>query len=639
VRIDERFLEELKSRLRLSEVIGRSVKLRRQGREFVGLSPFAKEKTPSFYVNDDKGFFHDFSSGKHGDLISFLQETERLSFMEAIERLAAEAGMDLPQPSARDAAEEKARAGLTHWLDLAAQWYQSQLLTPGGENARSYLGRRGLEPDLWPTFGIGFAPGSRTALKDYLIAKGGRPAELVESGLLIAPDDGGAPYDRFRDRIMFPIADARNRIISFGGRALDPNARAKYLNGPDTVLFDKGKVLYGLPGARRLLHRPGQSEPGALVVVEGYMDVIACHRAEIAAVAPMGTALGEAQMDMLWRLHEEPTLCFDGDGAGRRAAARTLERALPLLKPGKSFRLAVVEGGKDPDDVLRDQGAVALREQMSRTVPFVEALFLKELQDHEPLDTPERRTGLKVSLRKVAASIADPDLAKAYKDDLLNRFDILTRPAGPGVAAKTQEPWTRKPWKKGLGWGERPLEPATREGRVAATRLQETLDPLGAALAKAALADPVRLDDCLEDMERWGLFDPALGELAKEIIRIRLSKEALDSELLARHLSDNGFSALIADIDRAAPKAGAPFLRDNVSLEASRSGWLKAFGACSRLAALELAIEATKASPGGDISMDALKQLKGERDLLRRDIRSGAIWIADTQAGTSGNPL
>ncbi|RZJ81569.1 MAG: DNA primase, partial [Brevundimonas sp.] len=332
MRFDDRFLDELKGRLRLSDVIGRTVKLRRQGREFVGLSPFNKEKSPSFYVNDDKGFYHDFSSGKHGDLITFLQETERLSFPEAVERLATEAGLALPAVDPRAVEEEKKRQGLGDWLELAGAWFEAELRRPGGAEARAYLERRGLPEREWARFGVGFAPANRSALKDYLVAKGARPGELVDTGLLIAPEDGGAPYDRFRNRIMFPISDPRGRMVSFGGRALDAEAKAKYLNGPDTPLFDKGRNLYGIAEARKILATAASDAEAPLAVVEGYMDVIACQRAGIAAVAPMGTALTESQMEMLWRYHPEPTLCFDGDGAGQRAAGRVIERALPLLK-------------------------------------------------------------------------------------------------------------------------------------------------------------------------------------------------------------------------------------------------------------------------------------------------------------------
>jgi len=272
MRFDERFLDELKSRLRLSEVIGRSVKLRRQGREFVGLSPFTKERTPSFFVNDDKGFFHDFSSGKHGDLISFLQETERLSFVEAVERLAAEAGLALPEPDPRAAEQERERQTLSDWLEQAAKWFEAALRRPAGADARAYLARRGLPEADWARFRIGFAPSSRTALKDHLVERGAKPGELVEAGLLIAPEDGaGAPYDRFRDRIIFPISDARGRVVSFGGRAMDPEARAKYLNGPETSVFHKGRMLYGVGEARRLLAIG--ADKVSVVVVEPWLTV------------------------------------------------------------------------------------------------------------------------------------------------------------------------------------------------------------------------------------------------------------------------------------------------------------------------------------------------------------------------------
>ena len=456
VRFDDRFLDEIKSRLRLSDVIGKTVKLRRQGREFVGLSPFNKEKSPSFFVNDDKGFFHDFSSGKHGDLISFLQETERLSFVEAVERLAGEAGLALPEPDPVSEMKSRERQGLADWVELAARWFEGELARPGGKAARDYLQQRGLPSDQWPRFRLGYAPASRTALKDYLVSKGALPADLVAAGLLIAPEDGGAPYDRFRERIIFPIADGRGRVISFGGRAMDPAARAKYLNGPDSELFDKGRVLYGLAEARKLLHA-AQSSPGAdgaaPVVVEGYMDVIACQRAGVAAVAAMGTSLTESQMEALWRLHPEPTICLDGDAAGVRAASRAIDRALPHLAPGRSFRFAVLTGGKDPDDILRDQGAAELKRQLGVTTPFVEALFTRE-RDATPLETPEQRAGLKQRLRAAAKTISDPDLAGAYRDDLLARFDALfARTAAPPRRRSSPA----RPWRRG---GPPPLQPA-----------------------------------------------------------------------------------------------------------------------------------------------------------------------------------
>ncbi len=623
MRYDERFLEEIKSRLRLSDVIGRTVKLRRQGREYVGLSPFNKEKSPSFCVNDDKGFFHDFSSGKHGDLISFLQETERLSFTEAVERLAAEAGVPLPEASPEAAARGRRRQSLADWLETAASWFEAELRRPAGREARAYLQQRGLPPEDWGRFRLGFAPGGRTALKDYLIAKGATAPDLIAAGVLIEPEDGAAPYDRFRDRIIFPIADGRGRVISFGGRAMDPRARAKYLNGPDTDLFDKSQVLYGLAEARRLLLAGG--EGAALVVVEGYMDVIACQRAEIAAVAAMGTSLTEPQMDALWRLHPEPTLCFDADRAGLAAASRALDRALPRLSAGRSFRIAAVAGGKDPDEILREQGAAALKAQLAQTTPFVEALFTRE-RDREPLDTPERRAGLKQRLRAAAKSIADPDLATAYREDLFARFDALTAPP-----ARRAPPYSSRAPGAGRGYrqGPPPPAPAGSEARVAANRLARGLDPIAAALALHAMEDPAVLDDHLEDIQARGLGDPALDEFAKEIIRLRLEDGRLDTEGLNSHLASRGFAALLMDVRRAAPFAGAPFMEKNVNLIAARSQWSNGFVALSRAAALDDAVALAKQGLAAGEDSGAFMALKRERDSLRRAIAARNIWTTD----------
>ncbi len=621
MRVDEHFLEEIKSRLRPSDVIGRTVKLRKQGREYVGLSPFNKEKTPSFYVNDEKGQFFDFSSGKNGDLITFLQETERLSFMEAVERLAAEAGLPMPVADPQSAEQDRKRQGLSDWVELAAQWFEAALRRPEGKEARAYLERRGLPETEWSRFRLGFSPASRTALKDYLVAKGARPGELVETGMLIAPEEGGAPYDRFRDRIIFPIADHRGRVLSFGGRAMDPQARAKYLNGPETPLFHKGRTLYGLAEARKLLAAAPNTETPPLVVVEGYMDAIACQRAGIAAVAPLGTALTEEQMEMLWRIHPEPTLCFDGDRAGAQAASRAIDRALPMLKPGKSFKFAIVEGGKDPDEVLREQGAGVLRSQLAETMAFVDALFTRE-RDMESLDTPERRAGLKGRLRNAAATIADKDLAQAYREDLLRKFDEAFGRPPP------QDRGNFVP-RQGFGRNQPPAR-STEQGKAAARKLAHSLDPIPAAMARFALADPMVLDEHLEEaFSAKGFGDPQLSDLAKEIIRFRLEAEHLDSATLARHLASCGFNALLTDIDRAAAKSSAPFLKPDVSLEVARSQWSHAFASLSRLAALDEAVASAKGNLSGRSDMEALERLKGERDALKRAIRTGTIWTGD----------
>ncbi|MFN4042026.1 MAG: DNA primase [Brevundimonas sp.] len=616
MRFDDRFIEELKARLRPSDVIGRTVKLKRQGREYVGLSPFTKEKSPSFFVNDDKGFFHDFSSGKHGDVISFLQETERLSFVEAVERLAAEAGMALPAEDPRAAEREQKRQGLTDWMDLAQKWFAANLRRTTGKATREYLERRGLPEDQWERFGLGYAPNDREGLKQAFVQRGARPGDLVEAGLLVAPEGGGQPYDRFRDRLMFPILDARGRIVSFGGRAMNPDDRAKYLNGPESPLFHKGATLYGLPEARRILGAEAKGEQG-IVVVEGYMDVIACQRAGLPAVAPMGTALTEEQMERLWRVSAEPVLCFDGDAAGRRAAYRAVERALPLLKSGRSFRFTLLEAGQDPDDILRDKGAPALRQALSDTRPFAEVLFRREAEA-EPLDTPERKAGLKGRLRQAANAVQDKDLAEQYRRDLFERFDALFARATP----------QRAPWTPGQGggrgrFGPPPVLGQTAEGAQAMQSLSRAIEPVPAALAHGAIDDPERMDDHLEAIAAHGFGDPSLDGLAQELVRLRFSGQSLDSAALRRHLAQSGHDVLMREVEKAAAKSGAPFLAADKPLGETRIRWSQAFDALIRVAALEDALSSARSVPGQD---EVFRRLKAERDALRRAIKTGEIW-------------
>jgi DNA primase len=426
---------------------------------------------------------------------------------------------------------------------------------------------------------------------------------------------------------MFPITDGRGRIISFGGRALNAEAKAKYLNGPETPLFHKGSTLYGLAEAKKLLHTAPEAD-APLVVVEGYMDVIACQRAGVAAVAPLGTALTEDQMGALWRLHPEPTLCFDADGAGQRAAARVIDRALPLLKPGRTCRFALITGGKDPDDVLREQGAAALKAQLSQTRPFVDVLFERERAAAEPLDTPERRTALKVAFRKLAGLIADADLSQSYRDELLQRYEALWPLQAPAYTASDAARALRNRPRKGKG---PPPGGATPEGKAAARRLSLSLRPVAAAVALALLDYPEWIDDQLETLEVQGLGDEGLAEIAKEIIRFRLMSSSLDSATLRRHLASLGYDATLKEISRAADQSGAPFLRSDLPPERARRFWSQALVHLIRIAALERALNDAKAELDHDMSLfrDVI-ELKAERDALRRDVGSGTVWLSES---------
>jgi len=420
MRFDPSFLDEIRARVPVSEVARVKVKLKKQGREWRGLSPFNAEKTPSFYVNDQKGFWHDFSSGKHGDGFTFLMETEGLSFPEAVERLAALAGLPLPVRTSADEAQQKKRASLTEVLELAAAFFEKQLKGVEGREARAYLERREIAPTSQKHFRLGYAPASRYALRDDLAAKGVSLEAMIETGLLIHGEDIPVPYDRFRNRLMFPICDRAGAPIAFGGRALEADAQAKYLNSPETPLFHKGATLYNLHNARKAAH-----EAGTVIAVEGYIDAIAMTAAGFPnVVAPLGTAITPEQLELLWRLAEEPMLCLDGDKAGLKAAYRAVDTALPLLGPGRTLRFALLPGGQDPDELLRAGGRAAVEEALSAPLPLVEMLWRRETQD-AGLDTPEKRAGLKRRLNEIAGLIQDQTLREEYRRDLANRLSRL----------------------------------------------------------------------------------------------------------------------------------------------------------------------------------------------------------------------
>lgn len=411
------FLDELKARTRVSEIVGRQVKLTRRGREFVGLSPFNNEKTPSFTVNDDKQFYHCFSTGEHGDAIKFLEKTENLSFMEAVERLAGEAGMEVPKMDPKSAEREKKKAGLIDVSEMAQSYFVESLKRGKGAEAHIYLVRRGLSEETISLFGLGYAPDSRTGMKDYLQGRSVRVPQMIESGVLIGGDDIPQPYDRFRNRVTFPIEDQRGRVIAFGGRALDPNARAKYLNSPETPLFHKGATLYNFARARKPAY-----DIGTVIVAEGYMDVIALHQGGFPhAVAPLGTALTEEQIQLLWRMTSEPILCFDGDRAGLKAAYRAVERVLPLLKPGHSLRFAMLPDGKDPDDLIRDGGSGAMQEVLDQAKPLSTMLWDWQVSLGD-WDTPERRAAFEETMGELVGSIADPKVRGHYREGVRSQF-------------------------------------------------------------------------------------------------------------------------------------------------------------------------------------------------------------------------
>ena len=417
MRFTPQFLEELRARLPVSEVVGKRVKLKKAGREFKGLSPFQQEKTPSFTVNDQKQFYHDFSTGKHGNIFDFVMETEGVSFVEAVERLASMAGLQIPAATPDAARQEQRRRTLHDVMEMAAKFFQDTLTSRHGAAARGYLADRGIGPQVQLQFRMGYAPEDRFALKEHLGAAGIPVPDMVETGMLIGGDDIPVPYDRFRDRVMFPITDARGRIIAFGGRALKKDVPAKYLNSPETPLFHKGDNLYNFPMARKAAH-----DGSPIVVVEGYVDVIAMVGVGFpGAVAPLGTALTENQLQLLWKMVDEPILCFDGDRAGQKAAWRAAELALPHLKPGKSLRFALLPEGQDPDDLARSGGRGAIEDVIAAAGTLSDLIWAREIAAGD-FTTPERRAALEARIGEISNGIHDDTVKKYYRQDLAERL-------------------------------------------------------------------------------------------------------------------------------------------------------------------------------------------------------------------------
>ncbi|MEO6947923.1 MAG: DNA primase [Nitrobacter sp.] len=409
MRFPPSFIDEVKARLPISEVVSRRVKLKRAGREFKGLSPFQQEKTPSFTVNDQKQFYHDFSTGKHGNIFDFVMETEGVSFPEAVERLAAMAGLPLPRNSREDEQREQRQKSLFDVMELATKYFEQNLASRTGAQARGYLSDRAIAPSSIVEFRMGYAAADRFALKEYLGSKGVSVADMIEAGLLVAGDDIPVPYDRFRDRIIIPIHDQRGRVIGFGGRALKKDVQPKYLNSPETPIFHKGSIVFNFHRARQPAH-----EANSVVAVEGYMDAIAVYQAGIkAVVATMGTAFTEEQIATLWRLSPEPVVCFDSDRAGIAAAYRSVDRILPLLRVGKTFRFVFMDDQKDPDDLIREKGVEAFRNVLSGSLPLWDVLWQRETDGHD-VRTPDSQAALEQKLYALVRTIQDPAINTAF---------------------------------------------------------------------------------------------------------------------------------------------------------------------------------------------------------------------------------
>ncbi len=576
------FLDELRARTGLSTLIGRSVKLQRAGREWKACCPFHNEKTPSFTVSDEKGFYHCFGCGAHGDAISWLTDARGLAFIDAVRELADAAGMEVPAPDPRAQAKAERAAGLHEVMEAAARWFVEQLGGIEGSEARAYLGGRDLAEATQRRFGFGFAPDSRGRLKAAL--KGFGNDRLVEAGLLVVPEaEEREPYDRFRGRLMIPIRDPRGRVIAFGGRILgsgEPpssgSGQAKYLNSPETPLFDKGRTLYNLDRAG-----PAAREARRILVVEGYMDVVALDQAGIAeVVAPLGTALTEGQLGLLWRFAPVPILCFDGDSAGQKAAIRAALRALPYVGPGRSLGFVTLPAGEDPDDLVRARGRQAFEALLERPEPLVDRLWRHELET-EPLATPEQRAGLRRRLLDHVSTIGDPDVRDQYRSELLKRFaDLYERP----------RQWTQRPgqWQRS-GRFVAPPRPTSPEARAVG---RTGLDPeLGRAVLHGLMRFPGLIGRHGEAIADLRLGEPAAARLRDLMLEAAMTEAELDPERLHTILAARGGAALAEELGL---KRGLAFSFTRRDADPER--------ACRDLV---LVIETLAARPGLDAALEA----------------------------------
>jgi DNA primase len=569
------FLDELKTRVSLAQVAGRKVVWDRrksnQGKgDMWAPCPFHQEKTASFHVDDRKGFFYCFGCHAKGDVVGFVQETENIGFMEAVEMLAREAGMTMPARDPKAAEKADRMSELAKATEAAVGYFRLQLKTQGAAEARAYLQeKRGLSPETLERFEIGYAPGGRNATLQALTGKGIPERDVIEAGIATKPDDGGAPYDAFRDRIVFPIRDPRGRCIGFGGRAMDPNARAKYLNSRETPLFDKGRALYN--------HGPARAAAGkgqTLIVAEGYMDVVALVAAGFeAALAPLGTAITEEQLQMLWRIAEEPVIALDGDKAGLRAAMRLVDLALPHLGPNRSLRFCILPEGQDPDDLIRAKGPQAMQEAIDAAEPLVKLLWRRETEGHV-FDTPERRAGLDTRLRAAVARIKDQSLRRHYGEALAEMRRELFRPHRQRPQGK------RSKWHK-RGFYEAPVAPlaATRTlaGKLEGERLR-------CALILATLCRyPSLIDEFDDRLDRLDPRDEAVARLAWFLV----CTPERDRDRLREGVSQAGHIETLESLEATGHLRITPFLSSRDDPDAARDCLEEEFAKHAAARALE----------------------------------------------------
>ena len=616
------FLDQIKDQVGLITLIGRRIRLQKKGKEYLGICPFHSEKTPSFTVNESKGFFHCFGCGEHGSLFDFLMKIDNLTFPEAVERLATEAGIDLPSDTPEARERDKYIQTNYEVLEKATLFYEQNLRSADGKNALQYLSKRGVSDDIIRNFRLGFAPERSGELKKVLDREGVSETMMVDAGLLITSDEPQKPaFERFRNRVMFPISDRKGRVIAFGGRILG-KGEPKYLNSPETTLYKKRSNLYGLFNALESARRKDE-----LIVTEGYTDVIALHQTGFdTAVAPLGTSLTEEQIQILWQFTRKPILCFDGDSAGQRAAIRAADKVLPYLKPGYSLQFVLLPDGEDPDSFIKTHGPQAIRNLFGGAVPLSDILWAIETKGYK-LDTPEDRSWLERRLKERAMQIKDDAVSRYYlkefKERLRQKFQLI-------------QTHTYAKKDKKLQTHSQLAEKSGISTQVDSKNLREAI------LIYTLISHPMLFDQVGERLGTVKFSDANLDKLRQEVLMALTSSEEvgerLDSTSLEDHLVSTGCLAQISDPLRRQIFNHASFSRSDVQLETARVGWEQQFGIFKREQLLA-EIRATKERLMKDLNREDFELLKvlkrSAAEIEELDKQSGDVVSGANGTGTA----
>lgn len=604
MRFPQSFLDEIRDRVPISDVIGKRVswdkrKTNAPRGDYWACCPFHGENTPSFHCEDKKGRYHCFGCGVTGDHFRFLTELDGMSFPEAVQQIADLAGVPMPERDPEAERREAVRSTLADVMEMAVVFFETQLQQPAGAKARAYLRDRGLSGPTQKKFRLGYAPDSRNALKEHLAQKGVTRNQIEACGLVVFGDDIPVSYDRFRDRIMFPIEDARGRVVAFGGRALSPDVPAKYLNSPETELFHKGRLLYNFRRAR-----DGVKREGSIVAVEGYMDVIALDQAGIEnAVAPLGTALTENQLDLLWRAAQEPVLCFDGDKAGVRAAFRSLDLALPGLKPGRSVRYALLPEGKDPDDLVKDGGRAAFDAVLKAAKPLADMLWSRETGG-KVYDTPERRAELEQNLRAATNLIQDESVRRHYGQamrELINaHFGAPRSGRSGGRDQKSRYGAGGGKGRSGMAGGRLAISESLSRSRLLAGG--EGMPLREAAVVATVLSHPGLLGEHFDDFTGCDLDHGGLERLRSAILDACATGRPRSREALLEHPSLVSQKAAVDALDSLIRRARLWTATQEAAFEDAQEGFRQALRLHRRAKSLRRELRAAEAALGSDAS-------------------------------------